>query len=223
MKPIKQDDGRMVLNIDNEKDLRTYMQPQRLNILFQLEGRPQGMTAKQVADALGIAPSSAGHHLGKLEQLGLVELARTEMIHGFKAKFYKATDVTVNINVIRGAKGLLTGTLMQNIVSRQMGHVLDMSQLMEEGRLEKASGNATMNYGTIFMTPREAQDFLDGVSRYVNEHRIQRPGTQAFEYTLLMANLNLWQQHFEGGAGRPEHAGAGPEASAEPVEKVPRP
>ena len=71
MKPVRREDGRMVLNIDNEKDLRTYMQPQRLSILFELESRPEGMTAKQLADALGIAPSSAGHHLGKLEQLGL--------------------------------------------------------------------------------------------------------------------------------------------------------
>ena len=26
MKPVRREDGRMVLNIDNEKDLRTYMQ-----------------------------------------------------------------------------------------------------------------------------------------------------------------------------------------------------
>ena len=56
MKPVRREDGRMVLNIDNEKDLRTYMQPQRLSILFELESRPEGMTAKQLADALGIAP-----------------------------------------------------------------------------------------------------------------------------------------------------------------------
>ena len=123
MKPGRRDDGRMVLNIDNEKDLRTYMQPQRLSILFELESRPEGMTAKQLADALGIAPSSAGHHLGKLEQLGLVELARTENIHGFTAKFYKAADVTVSINTVRGEKGLLNSVLMQNILARQLGHV----------------------------------------------------------------------------------------------------
>ena len=58
MKPVRREDGRMVLNIDNEKDLRTYMQPQRLSILFELESRPEGMTAKQLADALGIAPSA---------------------------------------------------------------------------------------------------------------------------------------------------------------------
>ena len=53
--------------IQTEKELRTYMHPLRQQILFELSLRPQGMTAKQLADALGIAPSSAGHHLGKLD------------------------------------------------------------------------------------------------------------------------------------------------------------
>ena len=70
------------IHIPTEKELRTYMHPLRQNILFELSLRPQGMTAKQLADALGIAPSSAGHPLGKLEQMGLAELARTEVIHG---------------------------------------------------------------------------------------------------------------------------------------------
>ena len=94
---------KQTIHITTEKELRTYMHPLRQNILFELSLRPQGMTAKQLADALGIAPSSAGHHLGKLEQMGLAELARTEVIHGFCAKFYKAADVTVNIDVHRAA------------------------------------------------------------------------------------------------------------------------
>ena len=62
--------------IQTEKELRTYMHPLRQQILFELSLRPQGMTAKQLADALGIAPSSAGHHLGKLEQMGLRRLCK---------------------------------------------------------------------------------------------------------------------------------------------------
>ena len=97
MKPELREDGRLVLTIKTEKDLRTYMQPLRQKILFELGLRPAGMTAKQLADTLHIAPSSAGHHLGKLADLGLVELARTENIHGITAKFYRATDVTVDV------------------------------------------------------------------------------------------------------------------------------
>ena len=206
MKPVRREDGRMVLNIDNEKDLRTYMQPQRLSILFELESRPEGMTAKQLADALGIAPSSAGHHLGKLEQLGLVELARTENIHGFTAKFYKAADVTVSINTVRGEKGLLNSVLMQNILARQLGHVTDLGALMAQGKLEKVPGSAGMNYGTIYLTQQEAAQWMELLNGFVNEHRAPREGTQAYEYTVLMSNLTLWQQHCGGRQARGESA-----------------
>lgn len=187
--------GRKVMEIDNEKDLRTYMQPQRLDILFLLESRPEGMTAKQVADALHMAPSSAGHHLRKLEQLGLVKIARTQLIHGFKAKFYTTTDITVTINAVRENKGLLNHALMQNILAQRVGRVMDLGQMMEEGRVEKAPGNTTLNYGTLFLTREEAQGFLEEMNRFVNAHRTRRPGTQAFEYTLMLANLDLWRQH----------------------------
>lgn len=101
----------------------------RQNILFELSLRPQGMTAKQLADALGIAPSSAGHHLGKLEQMGLAELARTEVIHGFRAKFYKAADVTVNIDVHRAAP-LMHKALLNNNTAQQLQRMFDVAQHM---------------------------------------------------------------------------------------------
>lgn len=89
--------GRRVISLVTEKELRTYMHPLRQKIRRLLELHPEGLTAKQVADSLSIAPSSAGHHLAALESVGLVGLDRTEQIHGFTAKFYKAAPVDVTL------------------------------------------------------------------------------------------------------------------------------
>ena len=96
MKREQRENG-TVIYLETEKDLRVYMHPLRQKILSVLERNPEGMSAKQVADALGIAPSSAGHHLQTLEQAGLVELDRIEIIHGFRAKLYRNTLVTVSV------------------------------------------------------------------------------------------------------------------------------
>ena len=87
--------GRRVISLVTEKELRTYMHPLRQKIRRLLELHPEGLTAKQVADSLSIAPSSAGHHLAALESIGLVGLDRTEQIHGFTAKFYKAAPLSL--------------------------------------------------------------------------------------------------------------------------------
>ena len=96
MKREQRENG-TVIYLETEKDLRVYLHPLRQKILSVLERNPEGMSAKQIADTLGIAPSSAGHHLQTLEQAGLVELDRIEIIHGFRAKLYRNTPVTVSV------------------------------------------------------------------------------------------------------------------------------
>lgn len=87
--------GRKKLYLRTEKELRAYMHPLRQKILHCLYLEPSGMTAKQLADCLHVAPSSTGHHLAALEKVGLVELSHTEKIHGLTAKYYRAAPVDV--------------------------------------------------------------------------------------------------------------------------------
>lgn len=58
---------------------------------MQIIGEP--VTAKNIADRLGITPSSTKHHLEKLELIGLVELSHTKLINGIAAKYIKLSDV----------------------------------------------------------------------------------------------------------------------------------
>ena len=64
--------------LTGKKELDIYMNPQRQNILrcMQIHGAP--MTAKQIADQIGISASSVQHHIRLLKELGLIEQSHTE-------------------------------------------------------------------------------------------------------------------------------------------------
>ena len=154
------------------------------------------MTAKQLADALGIAPSSAGHHLGKLEQMGLVELTRTEMIHGFCAKFYKAADVTVNINAYRSAP-LMHEALLNNNTSQQLQRVFDVAAQMQPGEEKANPLLASSRYSAVYLTQREAQEFADMLTRFFHAHSTPEQageGAHLYEISMLSTDLTVWQQ-----------------------------
>ncbi len=51
----------------------------------------QPATAKQIADRLGIAPGTIGHHLQVLEAAGLARIVARRLIRGIVAKYYTRT------------------------------------------------------------------------------------------------------------------------------------
>jgi DNA-binding transcriptional ArsR family regulator len=103
--------------LKNEKELRIFMLPLRQKILnsMQVEGSP--MTAKQIADRLAITPSSAKHHLLKLEEIGLVEFDHSKLINGITARYYIPTGATVSIgqgekNVLKNERNAFTKNMV---------------------------------------------------------------------------------------------------------------
>src|SRR5690554_636852 len=83
--------------LSSEKQLRIFMLPLRQKILktMFLNGRP--MTAKQISDQLSITPSSAKHHLLKLQEISLVTPDHQELINGITARYYRTTGKHVSI------------------------------------------------------------------------------------------------------------------------------
>ncbi len=105
--------------IASKKDLLTYMNPVRQELLRFLMVSREPMTSKMLADRLQISASGVQHHLEKLKALELVELDHTEMIHGITARFYKATSATVQIGL--GRDKTLTSqkqVLLQQAIAR---------------------------------------------------------------------------------------------------------
>lgn len=180
MKQEQRENG-TVIYLETEKDLRVYLHPLRQKILSVLERNPEGMSAKQIADALGIAPSSAGHHLQTLEQAGLVELDRIEIIHGFRAKLYRNTPVTVSVGNFP-TKGRLQAALVQEKIAENTRRLLNAMEITEG---KEPPFLPRFSQGVVYSTPEEMLEFSNQVLAFFEAHKNPAEGKEAFEMTFF--------------------------------------
>lgn len=77
------------LVVDTDQQFKAIADPLRSKILGIIQTRPA--TAKQIADRLGEAPGTIGHHLQVLEKAGLAQIVAHRVVHGIVAKYYTRT------------------------------------------------------------------------------------------------------------------------------------
>lgn len=68
---------------------KAFADPTRQRIVSLLYER--AATGKQLAGALGVSPGTVGHHLGVLEEAGLVRVVRTRRVRAMTEKYYGNT------------------------------------------------------------------------------------------------------------------------------------
>ncbi|HEX3026987.1 MAG TPA: helix-turn-helix domain-containing protein [Clostridia bacterium] len=176
---------RKKIYLTTEKELRTYMHPLRQRILFTLERSKDGMTAKQLADALAIVPSSAGHHLSELEEAGLVELAYTEKVHGFTAKFYKATNVSVSLEKLPPEAASARRAVLQNHINENFGHWADAVEALDESGVARTADAADFSTGMLFLSRQDTLALHKMIRDFCDSHAQPVNGTAPYEFTLF--------------------------------------
>ncbi len=176
---------RKTLYLTTEKELRTYMHPLRQRILFTLGRIPDGMTAKQLADALGIAPSSAGHHLSVLEAIGLVKLVRTEQIHGFTAKFYKAVDVNISLDKLPPEAAGARRAVLQNHINDNFNHWADVIEAFDAAGVPKTPDTGDFSTGVLYLSKQDAVALHRQIADFCSAHAQPAKGTAPYEFTLF--------------------------------------
>ncbi len=77
------------LTVNTVQQLKALGDATRAHILGIIQLQPA--TAKQIADKLGIAPGTIGHHLQVLEAAGLAQIVARRLVHGITAKYYTRT------------------------------------------------------------------------------------------------------------------------------------
>ena len=178
-----------------EKDLRVYMHPLRQKILRQLGLHPQGMTAKQLADILHIAPSSAGHHLAALERIGVAELSRTQRIHGILAKYYTAVNATVSMAQVEEDAGGARRAVLQNTVNEVFNRWAARADRQQAAGRPLAPGSEDMFTGIAHLCPLDAQELSRRIRHFVKEHAVPGEGTVPYEYALIAYRADDEAQH----------------------------
>lgn len=167
------------IRLVTEKQLRAYMQPTRQRILTLLRSSEEGMTAKQLADRLGIAPSSAGHHLKVLQEIGLVEEAGTKLVHGFTARYFRDADVDVTFAELPEAASDARRQAIRRLVTE------DLERFLPQLDQNPKPQDADLMDGMLWMTPEEAAAVWAQIREFASAHSARRPGTRGYNFVVF--------------------------------------
>lgn len=174
-------DKKIVLT--SEKELRIYMLPLRQQIIREMEVAGIPVTTKQLADKLKITPSSARHHLSKLEEIGIVEFDHSELINGIKANYMRLADVVVSIGQdLNDSLQNERNVYSQNIIA-QVYKRYESTLRTCQSKEREFSGSFLS--GVIHMTEEEANSLHSFLLSIFEKNRIHREGTSAYEYAMV--------------------------------------
>lgn len=186
---VKKQGNRVWVELETEKEMRIYMHPLRQRILDLLARNPNGMSAKKVADALQIAPSSAGHHLRALQNICLVEEIRTEKIHGFEAKIYGDTHASVHITPkgMELAPGERTAFLNRELSERSQRFMKAVEKsLSEPGALEQRGEKSPhLSGGICYCSKEEMEELTQMVVQFFEAHTQPKEDRRMYEYCFF--------------------------------------
>lgn len=155
---------------------------------MEIEGKP--MTTKQVADILNITPSSAKHHLFKLQQIGIVEFDHSEIINGIKANYMKLSDVTVSIGQ----------NLNDNFNYERDAYAENVIYQIYKGYQKVLDNNRSKNIdfflgdlvsGVIHLSDKDILELQEIIYKFINSNKYSREDTNPYEFAFVTYRANL--------------------------------
>lgn len=178
--------------LDSEQKLRIYALPLRQRILREMEKAGAPVTAKQIADRLGITPSSAQHHLRKLESIGLVEQDHIELINGIQARLMRLTEVIVSIGQqLADATAPARDAFMENqLMEAYHGFGLVVAYARENGVQETESGNDLCS-DILHLTDAQALELHDMILAFARAHKQARSDTRPWQIVYMAYDMQL--------------------------------
>jgi len=173
--------------LTTEKQIRIYMFPLRQKILklMNLEGKP--MTAKQIADQLSITPSSAKHHILKLEEISLVTLDHQELINGISASYYKTTGKNVSIGQnFNDAFSAERDAYVKNNIYRAYNDYQSLVNANRQNKTDAMVGDLIS--GIVHLTDKQAREIHDVILEFMQKNRESNAKTNPWSFTILAYN-----------------------------------
>lgn len=182
--------NKKIISLSKIEDLKIFMSPVRQKIIrhMKIEGNP--MTAKSVADSLQISPSSAKHHISKLESLGIVELSHTELINGITARYYKPSEVFVNIgSQLEDDLSSERRIIVQNLINNTLEGLQDVREL--DVPQDELQNLGDFVHGVVHLTPDDSKKLFKLMQDFIDTHETKSEGTEPWEYALVFYNAGL--------------------------------
>ena len=181
-----------MIYLDDEQKLRIYSLPLRQRILREMEKAGRPITAKAIADRLGITPSAAQHHIKKLESIGLVEQDHIESINGIQARLLRVADATVSIGqqladeTSPARDAFVEGQVTQ--ACRDYQRIVDYAR---KNNLPQADTGNDLCTDIVHLTDAEAVELRAMLLEYARQHKQAREGTKPWQLVYLAYDMTL--------------------------------
>ena len=176
---------RAVIQLTTQKELKIFMDPLRQRLLRTLSAMGEPATAKQLADRLGITPSSAKHHLTQLEHIGVVAFHHTQQIRGIIASYYQLSPVTVRLGLETSSyadqRQMMAESLLMGVFQGFQQYMEDFRQL--EHPPEKCPAELTT--GVVHLSAADALALREVIQNFVESRETAGQDTIPFEYALM--------------------------------------
>ena len=166
-----------------KKELDIYVNPRRQELLRLMQIINQPITPKALSRRMGISASSVQYHIGKLLELGAVELHHTEQIRGITARYYWLPPRTISMGrTPNSAENAQRIAIMQNALSTTFSGFAEYARACQAPPDEAL---CDMSWGVLHMEESEVIQLKKLITAFIREH--EKPGAKGipFEYAII--------------------------------------
>lgn len=171
--------------INRLDQIKALSDPLRVSILEALTHAE--LTTKQVADLLGEPPTKLYRHVETLNNVGLIELIRTNTVNGIVEKYFRAIAKSIRVN----QELFTSGPPSEALDSAREAVIRSLESMLQELRASfrsKAEGQrehvATIHQTTITATSDEMKKFNRKLRNLFDEYQNEDPGDDARSYRV---------------------------------------
>jgi DNA-binding transcriptional ArsR family regulator len=196
--PVPMPELPLSLPLTTAEQFKAFAEPVRTRILGIIQNQPA--TAKQIADRLGIAPGTVGHHLQVLEAAGLAKIVARRLVRGIVAKYYTRTARIFNFDLPREVEGDTPLTL----------HIVDdaRDELAETMAERDEHAVCTCGFPHARLSPERAKVYEERVGALIDDLTAEQPDPNGQVFGLVAAFFFAPGYLQANGASHPETAGA---------------
>jgi predicted ArsR family transcriptional regulator len=172
--PVTMPDLPAKLVINSTAQYKALGEPTRVKILAIIQQQPA--TAKQIADRLGIAPGTAGHHLQTLEAAGLAQVVARRLVRGIVAKYYTRTARIFMFEQPQDSDEYQSTTL--HLITHMRDELMDT---LAQGSDDDICG---AGFPHARLTPARAKEYADRLHALLDEFIAEPPAPDGQVYGM---------------------------------------
>ncbi len=188
-------DKKNYIVLKTDKDLKILMSPVRQKLIRVMTNEGKPVTAKFVADKLEISPSSAQHHIKKLEQVGIIEFDHNEIINGITARYLRITEKTVSIGQdinddLTAERDILARNVLSTVYNSYK-KLIDENRYLLSEEYKKGNKFADQLTGVVHLSTEEANELFDIIDGFIKKHSKASENSHPYEYALIAYRADL--------------------------------